>query len=137
LNKLFRQRELLFDLGGEFVSEVSQEKLTSWMASGPTEYQSSWEKMYQTCTFSMEHLWKEVVSKDLMTECQSLKIPVTILQGRNDFCTASSIAFQWFQRLQSKRKQFIWFENSAHWPQFEENEKWSKFFLEYPILSYR
>lgn len=128
-HNLFRQREILFELGGEFKTPISLETLTNWMMNAPADYQSSWEIMYDSCVFSMDHLWNEVIHHDLNLECKSFDIPITILQGKHDFCTVSSVAFKWFKNLKAKQKQFIWFENSAHWPQLEENEKWTQFLL--------
>lgn len=49
-----------------------------------------------------------------------LDSPVFIFAGRHDYQTPSSIAADWFSRLQAPRKELIWFENSAHMMHLEE-----------------
>ena len=120
---LFRQREILFELGGEFKMKVTQDTFLSWMSAAPLEYHSTWEVMMRACEFSMKHLWSQVIEKTLPT---TLSIPITILQGRHDYCTVSSVAHEWFELLEAPKKQWMWFESSGHWPQLEENKKWTQ-----------
>lgn len=49
-----------------------------------------------------------------------LECPVFVFAGRHDYQTPSSIAAEWFSRLQAPRKQLVWFENSAHMMHLEE-----------------
>ncbi|MGA7825411.1 MAG: alpha/beta hydrolase [Steroidobacteraceae bacterium] len=46
--------------------------------------------------------------------------PIIIFAGRHDFTTPSSVVADWFARIQAPKKQFIWFENSAHMVMVEE-----------------
>ena len=43
--------------------------------------------------------------------------------GKYDYMTSSHAAKQYFDRIEANQKEFIAFENSAHYPQFEEKEK--------------
>lgn len=127
LDKLFRQREILFELGGEFHKPVTQKEMQSWAESSSPEYRSTWEKMCTTQRYCMEGLWPEVIQMDLFERVKSLEVPITLLHSRYDYCTASSVAEKWFNELSPKtKKEWVWFENSAHWPQIEENEKFSR-----------
>ncbi|MNI93857.1 hypothetical protein D3C73_1518730 [compost metagenome] len=40
--------------------------------------------------------------------------------------TPSMVAYEYYEQLAAPRKQFIWFEESAHFPHFEEVDKFSK-----------
>jgi len=126
---LFRQREILFELGGEFSQPLPLDEFRKWTDQAPPEYSTSWELMYDSCVFSMNQLWAEMIQIDLTESCQSLDIPIAILQGRQDYCTAGSVAEAWFKTLGAPSKEFVWFEESGHWPQLEENEKFSKYLL--------
>ena len=59
-----------------------------------------------------------------------LDVPVFLLQGRHDYVAPSNIAEQYYQALQApKGKQLIWFEESAHMPQYEEPGKFREILL--------
>ena len=131
LGLLFRQRELLFELGGEFNKAVSLAEFMEWLQLAPEECRSSIKTLYETCVFSMEQLWSEVIQVDLSVGSQSFDIPIVLAHGRSDFCTDFSTAEAWFQKVKAPKKTLVVFENSAHWPQIEENEKWSEFLLNY------
>ncbi|MDE6302772.1 MAG: alpha/beta hydrolase [Clostridia bacterium] len=65
---------------------------------------------------------------DFMNTVKSLSVPVYLLLGRHDYNCVCSLAEQWFNELQAPEKKLIWFENSAHSPQWEEPELWNKQF---------
>ena len=50
-------------------------------------------------------------------------LPVFFLLGRHDFNTPSSLAADYLDRLTSPTKAAIWFEESAHFPFWEEPGK--------------
>lgn len=65
---------------------------------------------------------------DFMNTVKSLDVPVYLLLGRHDRNCVSALAEQWLNLLNAPEKQLIWFENSAHSPQWEEPELWNKQF---------
>lgn len=42
--------------------------------------------------------------------------------GQYDYMTSAEAAKQYFDELEASEKQFVVFEDSAHYPQFEEKE---------------
>ena len=70
-------------------------------------------------------LWNDVVAVSFK-DITELKVPLIVTQGRHDYNTPSSIAENWYSRLQAPFKKWVWFEESAHSPIFEEPEKWGK-----------
>jgi pimeloyl-ACP methyl ester carboxylesterase len=53
-----------------------------------------------------------------------IDVPVILLQGRHDYVAPVSILEAYYQALQApKGKQIIWFDESAHMPQWEEPGK--------------
>jgi pimeloyl-ACP methyl ester carboxylesterase len=69
--------------------------------------------------FSERYLLADLLSLDLSGETQ-LNCPLILLEGRHDRTVNSDVAHDWFQRVQAPQKRFVWFENSAHEPEFEE-----------------
>lgn len=49
-----------------------------------------------------------------------LEIPVFFFLGRRDYTTPAPLAAAYFQRLEAPFKRLVWFEESAHFPFFEE-----------------
>lgn len=56
-------------------------------------------------------------------EIDSLEVPVFFFLGRHDHVTPSGLAAGYFDRLQAPLKGLVWFERSAHFPFFEEPER--------------
>jgi pimeloyl-ACP methyl ester carboxylesterase len=80
--------------------------------------------------FVQDHLLPDAANLNLFRMLPRLDVPVFLLQGRHDFVAPSSIAEQFYQALQAPRgKQLIWFEESAHMPQYEEPGKFREILL--------
>lgn len=70
-------------------------------------------------------VFPELMKINLITIAPSLQIPVYFLLGRHDYEAPSSIAEKYFNVLKAPLKELIWFENSAHMPNIEENKKFT------------
>jgi proline iminopeptidase len=64
-----------------------------------------------------------------LSKVNELQIPVYFLQGKNDYLTNFSVAEKYFDVLKAPKKEFIVFEKSAHFPPFEEPEKFNTFMI--------
>ena len=73
--------------------------------------------------FSLEHLWLEVIHKNLKHEIDSMQVPVYIFQGIHDYQTPYVVVKEFYDQLKAPHKAFFTFENSAHSPVMEEVEK--------------
>lgn len=62
---------------------------------------------------------------DFMNTVKKLDVPVYLLLGHHDHNCPYTLAEEWLNNLQSPDKKLIWFENSAHSPQWEEWELWN------------
>lgn len=67
---------------------------------------------------------------DFMNTVKRLDVPVYLLLGRHDYNCVCTLAEKWFNNLQAPDKKLIWFENSAHSPQWEEPALWNDKFRE-------
>jgi len=61
-------------------------------------------------------------------EARALEVPVYLFMGHHDYNTPFELAEEWFNILQAPSKQLVWFERSAHEPQWEEPEEWNRAF---------
>lgn len=67
-------------------------------------------------------VWPEFFTLDLYKEAPSIDVPVYFMTGRHDYNTPWEIVLKYEKVLKAPRKTVIWFEESAHAPNFEEPE---------------
>ncbi len=83
-------------------------------------------KYYRGAFFSLKAMWDEVVDCDLEKQAPELDCPVYLTEGRHDQNTPIPLAERWFAGLKAPKKEWIWFEKSAHSPIKNEPEAWGK-----------
>lgn len=66
---------------------------------------------------------------DFINFAKELKVPVYLLLGHHDYNCSFELAERWLSKLVAPHKELIWFENSAHSPQWKESEKFNREFL--------
>ena len=69
-------------------------------------------------------LWPDVISCDFFKTVPDLKMPVLMTIGCHDYNTPFEAARQWYDVLKAPRKEWVWFEDSAHSPIKEEPDAW-------------
>jgi pimeloyl-ACP methyl ester carboxylesterase len=65
----------------------------------------------------------DVSPKPLEGEILDFDVPVFFFLGRYDYNTPSQLAAGYLDRLRCPLKELVWFENSAHFPFFEEPDR--------------
>jgi pimeloyl-ACP methyl ester carboxylesterase len=76
-------------------------------------------------TLSLKYLWPEIMEISLYEKVDNLKIPVYFFLGRYDYQAPSVIAEKYIKDLKANTKEIVWFEESAHLCQMEEQEKFA------------
>lgn len=76
--------------------------------------------------YNMRELWRQVITCDFLSTVQKLDVPVYITAGRHDRNTPPELAKRWLDALDAPKKEWFWFEESAHSPIREEKEKWNE-----------
>jgi pimeloyl-ACP methyl ester carboxylesterase len=76
---------------------------------------------------SMRLIWPQLLNVDLMVQASELKVPVYFLEGKHDYEAPSLLAEQYYETLKAPGKKLIWFENSAHFLNAEEVDKFNEF----------
>jgi len=77
-------------------------------------------------SFSAQAILPQTEKTNLFETLPELKVPVYFCMGRYDYMTPSEVAYNYFEKLVAPSKHFIWFEQSAHFPQFEEVDKFTQ-----------
>jgi pimeloyl-ACP methyl ester carboxylesterase len=70
---------------------------------------------------SIKYLWQEVMLVNF-EDIIEYEMPVTFIQGRGDYHVSSALVHEYFTSLKS-HKNFYWLENSCHFPQWSEPQK--------------
>jgi len=68
----------------------------------------------------------DVVPKPSEGEVRKVDVPVFFFLGRHDLNTPSQLAAQYLERLEAPLERLVWFEQSAHFPFFEEPERFCR-----------
>jgi len=76
--------------------------------------------------YNLRELWREVINCKFDQTMTKLDVPFYIMAGRHDRNTPPEIAKPWFDALIAPKKEWIWFEESAHSPVREEKDKWNE-----------
>ena len=77
----------------------------------------------QGVSFSNRNLYDEYIKVNLFQDIQEVNVPVFFCSGKMDYLVSFEVAYQYFNLIRAPYKEFIWFDNSAHFPFLEEPEK--------------
>jgi len=75
--------------------------------------------------FSIGVLVPELMKVDLSRLGYDFRVPVFFFEGRHDPYTSSILAREYFDKINSPGKQFVWFENSGHFPFGEQPQEFT------------
>ncbi|MDL2323733.1 alpha/beta hydrolase [Ruminococcaceae bacterium OttesenSCG-928-A16] len=70
---------------------------------------------------SIQYLWQELMDVDF-ENIVTFDVPVIFIEGRHDYHVSSTVVHEYFEHIKTE-KQFHWFENSCHFPQWSEPQK--------------
>jgi pimeloyl-ACP methyl ester carboxylesterase len=60
---------------------------------------------------------------NLFEQVPQVDVPVCFIQGRYDYNTPGDIVERYYEKLDAPQKSLLWFEDSAHFPHWEEPQK--------------
>jgi len=122
LEALFKQRKWLQLYGGAAFGRTSFEWEGAAVHLSPEYSDTDVKTWEQGNELSERHLLAIVVNTDL-SKINRLECPLILFEGRNDYNVSSSVAAEWFGRVQAPSKKLVWFEHSAHEVMDEEPGK--------------
>ena len=71
-----------------------------------------------------------VLNGSILEEIRELEVPVYFLVGTSDYTTPHELITTYFQQLKAPYKHIIYFEDSAHFPFFEEPDKFCEVLIQ-------
>lgn len=126
---ILEQRVWLNKYGGAWARPTSLIDLmrTSWQAPEATWFDLATFNVGQE--FSGNALADEVAGFDWLHTATRFQMPVFIVAGRHDRNSDADLAHEYFAQIAAPAKRFVWFENSAHSPPFEEPAAFNRFMV--------
>lgn len=77
-------------------------------------------------SFSQNTLLTDILNNPLPDLATKLDVPTYFIMGKYDYMTSANVAKKYFDKIDADQKEFITYEQSAHYPQFEEKEKFNE-----------
>lgn len=118
----FREK-WLFAFGGELYGETSYTPFIMAGLKSPEYGLFDIQKVAHGSNFSSKHMVYDVIEGTILQNIQSVDIPVYFFTGRHDYTTPFELIELFYEQLKAPRKQLIWFDNSAHFPFYEEPKR--------------
>jgi len=129
LKHLKIQRRWLRKFGGVLHNETSMWPLLKIGICSPEYKLRDFIKYIRGTTYSLKNLWNQLFSINFFKDVKEFKIPIYFFIGRYDYNVPFELSERFFKQLKAPLKKFIWFENSAHCPNFEESEKFQNLLI--------
>lgn len=128
---------LLFRYGAELAGATSFWPLV-WMGLTAPEYTVlDALKVARGSSLSSRHMQWNAIDRPLMEAVDSVAVPVTFVMGGRDWTTPHPLARAFFRRLQAPSKQWVWFEDAAHFPFLSEPERFARALREAVVMQGR
>ncbi|OAB41142.1 hypothetical protein PBAT_21505 [Paenibacillus antarcticus] len=83
-------------------------------------------RFFKGVSISQDILLAELFANNITSIVERLEIPSYVVMGKYDYMTPVNAAKAYFDVLEAPVKEFVLFEKSAHYPQFEEEEKFAE-----------
>ncbi|MBX4265638.1 alpha/beta fold hydrolase [Clostridium estertheticum] len=84
-------------------------------------------KFVKGAIFSLKCLEEQQMEVNLLRDISELKVPVYFCSGRRDYNVPFELVIEYLEKLRAPHKNIIWFERSAHMPNFEESDMFCEF----------
>ncbi|GIO05289.1 alpha/beta hydrolase [Brevibacillus reuszeri] len=124
------ERKWVTAFGGSERKSNSYEALISGVLFSPEYTWVDGVRLVLGDSFSRNAILPQTQQTNLLETVPELRVPVYFCMGRYDYMTPSQVAYSYFEKLKAPAKQFIWFEESAHFPHVEEIEKFHQLMLD-------
>ena len=129
VDAMLATREWVERFGGSFYGKLSMgDLIRTVLMSDEANLADLWY-LRQGSRFSIERLWPELSELDLRGY-RSFMVPVFFLLGRHDWQMPASVAASYFDTIDAPCKRLVWFEESAHYPPFEEPQKFERVLID-------
>ncbi len=117
------QRNILAKYNGVFGGKLNYPEIIRIVNQSP-DYNQKDKQNFMTAFVQINNqMWTQVTSVDLMG-IKKIKVPVYFFLGKYDYSVPFELAEHYLKKLKAPHKEVVWFENSGHYPNLEESEKY-------------
>lgn len=133
---LNRQRKWLRRFGGTIYKEreAPGSFLSDFMGSMLLSPEYSLLEVMEISTdpnFAVRTLWDDLAQINLFEDVPRIAVPVFFMAGRHDYQTPSELVKKYYDQLEAPAgKHLIWFEDSAHMPEFEQVDQFHRMMVD-------
>jgi pimeloyl-ACP methyl ester carboxylesterase len=111
---------LLFKFGGEIHNAKSFMPLLLTGLAAPEYSLRDARNISKGVSLYSRNFVYNSISGELMDDITQVDIPVYFFTGRYDYTDPFVLTEQYFSRITAPEKRIVWFEESAHFPFYEE-----------------
>jgi pimeloyl-ACP methyl ester carboxylesterase len=116
----------LFAFGGELYGETSYTPFIIAGLKSPEYGLFDIQKVAKGSSFSSQHMVYNAIKGTIFQNIHSIDVPVYFFTGRHDYTTPFELIELFYEQLIAPRKMLVWFDNSAHFPFYEEPERFAQ-----------
>jgi len=124
--KLLIQREWLLRFGGGLYGQTSFNSLFKTIAVAPEYSLRDVGRFVQGAYFGVEKLFDELMTVDIEELGHAFDVPILLFSGRHDNQVPSTINEAWFNEISAPHKEYVWFEESAHFSMLEQPSEFAQ-----------
>ncbi|HHT97359.1 MAG TPA: alpha/beta hydrolase [Clostridiales bacterium] len=123
LKCLLLQRKYLVKYGGALYGQSNYRYLEKHFLSSPEYSLVDILKRLRGSKQSLQMLWLKFLEVDLFKTATQFEIPIYFIEGKYDYNAPTVLVSQYYESIKAPKKELIWFEKSAHFPQWEEPKR--------------
>ncbi|MEN6310474.1 MAG: alpha/beta hydrolase [Acidobacteriota bacterium] len=120
------RESLIFRYGGELHHHTNMWPLLITGFLAPEYRFSDIMNIPRGVAFTHKYIDNPNRERPLLETVTSVSVPVYFFTGRHDYTTPAAMVEVYYRKIQAPRKRLVWFEESAHFPFFEEPEKFAR-----------
>ncbi|MGH4137094.1 alpha/beta fold hydrolase [Clostridium sp.] len=117
------QRKYLVKYGGAVYGQSSYRCLEKYFLSSPEYSLIDIINRIRGSKQSLKMLWLKLLEVDLSKTATQFEIPIYFIEGKYDYNAPFPLVHDYYESIKAPKKDLIWFEKSAHFPQWEEPKK--------------
>jgi len=120
------RESLLFKFGGELHNATSFMPLMLTGLAAPEYSLRDARNIPKGVSLYAKHFIYNSISGELMDVITQVKIPVYFFTGRYDYTDPFTLTEDYFSKIKAPEKRMVWFEESAHFPFYEESAAFAR-----------
>jgi pimeloyl-ACP methyl ester carboxylesterase len=128
--QLKKQRKWLTYYGGVIYNQKDYSVYTKIFMKSPEYSLTDMIKFARGSMFSLKQLWPQIMEINFKDRNINFEVPVFLIQGKHDYNCPTELVIQFFDQITAPEKKLIIFENSAHNPNFEENDRFNNIMVD-------